>query len=78
MFGIIISCLLGIVAVAGAIWLVVCAFMESEATSNFVAAIVALLVAFYFFTLADMCHKEYTDTNTTQAAVVATEYEREA
>lgn len=78
MFGIIISCLLGFIAVAGAVWFIVCAFMESEATGNFVAAIIALLVAFYFFTLADMCYKEYTDTNTAQTAVVATEYEREA
>ena len=77
MFGIIISCLLGIIAIVGAVWFVVCAFMESEYTANIVAAIIALMVAFFFFTLADMCYKEYTDTNTAQTAVVATEYERE-
>lgn len=77
MFGIIVCCLLGIIAVAGAVWFVVCAFMESEHTASIVAAILALMVAFFFFTLADMCYKEYTDTNTAQTAVVATEYERE-
>ena len=76
MFGIIISCLLGFIAVAGAVWFVVCAFMESEATGNFVAAIIALLVAFYFFALADMCHKEYTNTNTAHVEMVTINYER--
>ena len=77
MFGIIISCLLGIVAVAGAIWFVVCAFMESEATSNIIAAIIALMVALFCFTLADACHRDYVNANTAQTETVMTNYERE-
>lgn len=77
MFSIIVCCLLGIAAVAVAIWFVVCAFMESEATSNIVAAIIVLMVAFFFFTLADACYRDYTNANNTQTEIIATEYERE-
>lgn len=74
MFGIIVCCLLGIIAVAVAVWFVVCAFMESEYTTNIVAAIIVLMVAFFFFTLADACHRDYVNT---KAEIIATEYERE-
>lgn len=77
MFGTIVCCLLGIAAIAGMIWFVVCAFMESEATSNLVASIVALVIAFFFFTLADGCYKEHINTNTARAEVIMTNCERE-
>lgn len=74
MFGIIVCCLLGIIAVAVAVWFVVCAFMESEYTINIVAAIIVLMVAFFFFTLADACHRDYVNA---KAEIIATKYERE-
>ena len=73
----IIFCFFGIFAVLVTIWLVICAFMESEATSNIVAAIIVLIVACFFFTLADAYHKDYINANNAQTEITATEYERE-
>lgn len=76
MVGMIIFGIMGLAVGAFGIWVLVCAFMESDFFDiDIAAAFIILCVSALLFTFADACWRDY--NNTTQAEVAVIQYESE-